>query len=417
MNYFISALKKYAIFKGRSSRKEFWYFALFNVIFSIIATILDSILGTSKTLNPYGLIGGIYYLGMIIPGIAVAVRRLHDVNKSGWMYLILAIPQILLFGIIIYLGISTKMDPIAIGLFFQSINIIIYIILMLASLAGGIWMFILLIKKGTLGHNKYNLEYEQKKVEENLENNKEKFMENNEEQKEIKSDNQKITTPTAIIIAGVLIMIAILLTRGGGNTTDKTKTLSEQVGVNKDKFTQCLKDTDLKALVESTGSEAEAVMKGLPADERGTPYSVIIGQNGSKTEIRGAYPKEEIQKLIDEVKAGKVTIAYAGDIGGYKEGDHIIGNPNAPILIIEYSDLECPYCKRFGETMKEIVAESNGEVAWIYRHWIVHQGAVAKAAASECVASLKGNDSFWKYIDLVFGLMDPVEETPISEQL
>lgn len=222
--------------------------------------------------------------------------------------------------------------------------------------------------------------------------------------------NQKITTPVAIIVAGVLIMIGILLTRGGGvENSSKNKTLSEQVGVNKAKFTQCMKDTDLQALKSKTDIVADNAMKGLPADQRGTPYSVIIGKNGVKTEIRGAYPKEDILKLIEEVKAGKVTMPYGGETTGYVEGDHIVGNPDAEVIIVEYSDLECPYCKRFGETMKEIMAESNGNVAWIYRHWVVHPSALPKAGAAECVAKLKGEDSFWKYIDLVFGLMDPVE--------
>ena len=86
-------------------------------------------------------------------------------------------------------------------------------------------------------------------------------------------------------------------------------------------------------------------------------------------------------------------------------------------MIIEYSDLECPYCKRFGATMKEVVAESNGNVAWIYRHWVVHQGALPKTAAAECVAKLKGEDAFWKYIDLVFGLMKTEEDTSSTDQL
>jgi protein-disulfide isomerase len=177
-----------------------------------------------------------------------------------------------------------------------------------------------------------------------------------------------------------------------------------------------MENTNLEALAEKTNSNAEKAMQGVPANERGTPYSVIVGKNGLKTEIRGAYPKESIQKLIDEVNAGKVTNVYTGEVAGYEESDHILGSPDAPIVVIEYSDLECPYCKKFGETMKEIVAESNGNVSWIYRHWVVHQGALPKAAASDCVAQIKGNDAFWKYIDLVFGLMDPVE-TPISEQL
>jgi protein-disulfide isomerase len=231
-------------------------------------------------------------------------------------------------------------------------------------------------------------------------------MENNKKQ-------QSINTPTAIIVAGVLIMIAILITNGNlGNKLNKEKTLSEQVGVNKDKFTQCMKDTDLNALLEKTSIDAENAMKGIPAEQRGTPYSVIIGKNGFKAEIRGAYPKEEIKKLIEEVIAEKITIPYTGEISAVTSEDHIIGSMDAPVVIIEYSDLECPYCKKFGETMKEIVAESNDQVAWVYRHWIVHPGALPKAGASECVASIKGEDAFWKYIDLVFGLMQT--EKPVA---
>lgn len=241
-------------------------------------------------------------------------------------------------------------------------------------------------------------------------------MENEEIKKE--QSQQKITTPMAIVIAGVLIMAGILLTNGGGiNKTKKEKTLSEQVGVNKDKFTQCLKETDLQKLGETTGASAESAMKGVPLNERGTPYSVIVGKNGSKAEVRGAYSKEEVNKLIAEVTEGKVTEAYKGEVPGYQEGDHIIGSPDATILVIEYSDLECPYCKRFGATMKEVVAESNGNVAWIYRHWVVHQGALPKTAAAECVAKLKGEDAFWKYIDLVFGLMKTEEDTSSTDQL
>ena len=227
---------------------------------------------------------------------------------------------------------------------------------------------------------------------------------------------QKITTPVAIVIAGVLIMVGILLTNGGDKVA-KTKTLSEQVGISKEKFTQCLSETDLSALMATTNESAEKAMKGVPADQRGTPYSVIVGKNGSKAEIRGAFPKEDILKLITEVTSGKVTTAYTGEVPGYQENDHILGNPEAPIIVIEYSDLECPYCKKFGETMKEIVAESNGNVAWVYRHWIVHQNALPKAGAAECVNKLKGNDAFWKYIDLVFGLMKTEEDASTTDQL
>lgn len=229
-------------------------------------------------------------------------------------------------------------------------------------------------------------------------------------------ENQKITTPVAIVVAGILIMTGILLTNNNGEKVVKEKTLSEQVGVNKEEFTQCMDSTDLSSLFEQTNIEANNAMKSVPQEERGTPYSVIIGKNGVKTQIRGAYDKESVKELINEVISGKVTDVYTGDISPVTTDDHIMGNIDSEVIIVEYSDLECPYCKKFGETMKEVVAESNGQVAWVYRHWVVHQNALPKAGAAECVSKIKGSDAFWKYIDLVFGLMDPVE-APISEQL
>ena len=228
------------------------------------------------------------------------------------------------------------------------------------------------------------------------------------------NNKQTISIPVAIVIAGVLIMISILATKTGG---EKAKTLSEQVGVNKEKFAQCMKEINLDTLLADTTASADKAMSALPEDQRGTPYSVIIGKNGAKAEIKGAQKKETVDKLIAEVKAGKVTNEYKGEIPAYQDGEHIIGNPDAPIMVIEYSDLECPYCKRFGGVMKEVVAESNGDVAWVYRHWVVHQGAIPKTGAAECVARLKGNEAFWKYIDLVFGLMKTEEDTSATDIL
>ncbi|MFA6386692.1 MAG: thioredoxin domain-containing protein [Candidatus Paceibacterota bacterium] len=233
--------------------------------------------------------------------------------------------------------------------------------------------------------------------------------------------NPKINTPTAIIVAGFLVMLAILITKGGSQggvngATNKDQTLSAQVGVNKEKFAACIKNTDQAALQTKIGASVEAAMKGVPTDQRGTPYSVIVGKNGIKTEVRGALPATEVQKLIDEVNAGKVTTAYTGEIAVTEPGDHLLGNPDAPIVVIEYSDYECPYCKSFHTTMDQIVKGSDGKVAWIYRHWPIHQGSLEKLIAAECVATLKGNDAFWKYTDLLFGLLNPTP-APITSQL
>jgi predicted DsbA family dithiol-disulfide isomerase len=237
-------------------------------------------------------------------------------------------------------------------------------------------------------------------------------MENENIEKENKGQ-LKITTPVAIIIAGFLIMIGILLTYNkSGNQPVVEKTLSEQVGISKDKFAQCMEEIDVTLLAERIQTSVDKAMINVPADQRGTPYSVIIGANGVKTEVRGAYPYENVMALIDEVISGNVTDAYTGEIVTYEEGDHIIGNPNAPIVIVEYSDFQCPYCKIFHQTMKRIVAESDGSVAWVYRHWPIQSSSFEKAVASECVASIKGNEAFWAYTDLLFDLIktsaDPV---------
>ncbi len=92
MNWYLAVLKNYAGFSGRARRKEYWMFVLFNIIFAIVAMILDNVLGIAIEGVGYGPIYGLYLLAIIIPSIAVAVRRLHDVGKSGWMILISFIP-------------------------------------------------------------------------------------------------------------------------------------------------------------------------------------------------------------------------------------------------------------------------------------------------------------------------------------
>ncbi|MFT6148370.1 MAG: uncharacterized membrane protein YhaH (DUF805 family) [Saprospiraceae bacterium] len=82
-NYYTDVLKKYADFNGRARRSEYWYFILFNIIISIILGIIDGVAG----LVTFG-IADAYSLGVFIPSIAVIVRRMHDLGKSGWYCLI-----------------------------------------------------------------------------------------------------------------------------------------------------------------------------------------------------------------------------------------------------------------------------------------------------------------------------------------
>jgi len=105
MNWYLKVLKQYADFNSRARRKEYWMFILFNAIFGGIAMLLDNALGFAwggvayaidqgdVILTP-GPLYGIYALVLFIPGLAVLVRRLHDIGKSGWMVLIALIPVI-----------------------------------------------------------------------------------------------------------------------------------------------------------------------------------------------------------------------------------------------------------------------------------------------------------------------------------
>lgn len=100
--------------------------------------------------------------------------------------------------------------------------------------------------------------------------------------------------------------------------------------------------------------------------------------------------------------------------------DHIRGNANAPVKIVEYSDFECPFCKRFHETMQQMTAEYGDKVAWVYRHYPLdqlHSKARKEAVASECANELGGNDAFWKFTDRFFELTPSNDQTDIDTVL
>lgn len=98
MNWYIKVLKQYADFNGRARRQEYWMFVLFNIIISMVATALDAAVGS------WGAITGLYGLVVLIPSLAVGVRRLHDTGKSGWMLLVAFIPVIGAIWLIILLA-------------------------------------------------------------------------------------------------------------------------------------------------------------------------------------------------------------------------------------------------------------------------------------------------------------------------
>ena len=102
MNWFISALKKYAQFSGRSQRSEYWYFLLFYILIFIGLSFVDGLIGTFSKHSAVGLLTGIFALAMVIPWISVGIRRLHDTDRSGWWLLVNLVPLIGGFVLLVF---------------------------------------------------------------------------------------------------------------------------------------------------------------------------------------------------------------------------------------------------------------------------------------------------------------------------
>jgi uncharacterized membrane protein YhaH (DUF805 family) len=94
MNWYLAALKKYAVFAGRARRKEFWIFLLVNTLVAVALAMVDINTGTFDEDVGLGLLSGLYAVVMLLPSIAVTVRRLHDTDRSGWWYLLVFVPVI-----------------------------------------------------------------------------------------------------------------------------------------------------------------------------------------------------------------------------------------------------------------------------------------------------------------------------------
>jgi len=102
--------------------------------------------------------------------------------------------------------------------------------------------------------------------------------------------------------------------------------------------------------------------------------------------------------------------------------DYVLGNPNAPIVIIEYSDYDCPFCKRFHSTLHRVMDDVgvNGQVAWVYRQFPLaqlHPNAPKISEAALCVGSIGGNSAFWKFSDRIFEEREMTAPTNMTKLL
>lgn len=215
-----------------------------------------------------------------------------------------------------------------------------------------------------------------------------------------KEDAGQKQIAAAILVAGILIAGAVLLkdsTPSVKNSKALTTPISKTVGLNVKSFNTCLASGKYKDKVQADIDDASG------AKVSGTPSSLILKDGIAVDTISGAQPFEKVLAQLKEVADGK-----KGNIGlefrPISASDHILGNPNARIIILEYSDLECPFCKVFHATMHRVIKE-NADIAWVYRHYPIaqlHSKAFREAEATECAWEQGGNETFWKYTDKLF---------------
>src|SRR3989344_7340722 len=149
----------------------------------------------------------------------------------------------------------------------------------------------------------------------------------------------------------------------------------------------------------------QSPVSSTPKQPYAVPIAIIIAGlliAGSILYTRNDNTGSDVGKKDGEaLPPREIAVKPVGD------DDHVLGNRNAPIMFIEYSDMECPFCKSFHKTMHRLIDTfgKDGKIAWTYRHFPIeelHAKAVKEAEASECVNELSQGNKFWDYIDRIY---------------
>jgi len=174
--------------------------------------------------------------------------------------------------------------------------------------------------------------------------------------------------------------------------------------------------------MEETNTTAQATQTKSLAQNYAVPFAIVI----AGIAIAGAI-------YFGDTRRGSLPAIAAQNNGSstvdpVTPDDHILGNPDAKIVIVEYSDPECPFCKMFHPTMQRIMSEygKSGNVAWVYRQFPIaslHPKAHRESEAIECASKLGGNTKFWEYLNKIFEItpgnnqLDPAELPKIAQTI
>ena len=188
---------------------------------------------------------------------------------------------------------------------------------------------------------------------------------------------------------------------------ERMMAIAKEIGVNEQKFKECIESDKYKQKI------ADEEAGGAQAGVTGTPGTILYNvktKNG--VVISGAQPIASFKKYVDAMIKNPSYKVVAGDQGAQQAQnviavdtatEHIRGNKNAQLAIIEYSDYQCPFCHRVHPTEKQLVADYGDKVMWVFRHFPLsfHPDAEPFAIGAECASEIGGNDAFWTFTDKV----------------
>ena len=228
-----------------------------------------------------------------------------------------------------------------------------------------------------------------------------------------------LTSATALVIGAVLIAGTVFyMGRQLADRPDEAqieRIIDQRLGqaggsmiapaINEAKIIQLIEERlPTAAAGPDTKGVSEARVIKLIEEKLATGRAAISEEEFNQRVERGIIAFLEKQRRAEQERPNKL----ARNVPPPNKDDHIYGNPGAPVTLIEYSDFECPFCKRFHHTAKQLVDESKGQVKWVYRHFPLDQLHPVKArktaVASECANELGGNGAFWKFVDRFYEL-------------
>lgn len=264
---------------------------------------------------------------------------------------------------------------------------------------------------------------------------------------------EQLPVSTAILVGAIIIGLSLIIAfsgnkNGGGKVIDSSGTgvatiesAGKAVGVNAKKLEECLASDRMVAEVDADKQNADL------SGGSGTPFSVLITKDGTTLPVSGALETQALNMLIDGLLSGErsedvIDVAAADteadldptrrtpgasqrivqstatnggvlpqlvnntslQVAPVLEDEPFRGKADAEITLVEYSDIDCPFCQRFHGTLEQLIKDRN-DVRWVYRHSPIvglHPNAPAKAEAAECVLEITGSaNKYWEYLDLL----------------